>query len=81
MLAQVWREKRRPESLVLSTFSQMTFSPLKIVAPLERNNISETSVILESPLHEDMKTGRMCSSVPGENVAGKLQLSGEFPGT
>lgn len=29
----------------------------------------------------DMKTGRMCSSVPGENVAGKLQLSGEFPGT
>ena len=29
----------------------------------------------------DMKTERMCSSVPGENVAGKFQLSGEFPGT
>ena len=30
----------------------------------------------------DMKIGRMCSSsVPGENVAGKIQRSAEFPGT
>ena len=56
MLAQVLREKRRPESLVLSTFSQITFSPLKIVAPLERNNVSEMSVILERPLHGNLET-------------------------
>ena len=59
MLAQVLREKRRPECLVLSTFSQITFSPLKTVAPLERNNISEMSVILESPLHGNLETWRL----------------------
>lgn len=59
MLAQVLREKRRPESLVLSTFSQITFSPLKIVAPLERNNVSEMSVILERPLHGNLETWRL----------------------
>lgn len=55
VLAQVLREKRRPGSLVLLTFSQVTFSPLKIVVPLERNNISEMSVILESPLHGNLE--------------------------
>ena len=55
MLAQVLREKR-PGSLVLLTFGQITFSPLKIVVPLERTNISEMSVILESPLHGNLET-------------------------
>ena len=56
MLVQVEREERGPESLVLLTSSQITFSQLKNMAPLERNRVSEMSVILESPLHGNLET-------------------------